>query len=55
MPFRISMNLGNSNHGDRKSPKDRVVGPLPHGHNLWLVNGGDPNYLLTRVILQVGM
>ena len=20
-----------SNHGDRKSPKDRVVGPLPNG------------------------
>ena len=30
-----------------KSPKDRVVGPLPHGRTLWLVNTGDPNYLLT--------
>ena len=37
------------------SPLSRVVGPLPNGHNSWLVNGGDPNYLLTRVILQVGM
>ena len=22
-----------NNHGDRKSPKDRVVGPLPNGLN----------------------
>ena len=34
-----------SNHGDRKSPKDRVVGPLPNGPTPWLINGGDPNYL----------
>ena len=25
--------VGN-NHGDRKSSKDRVVGPLPNGHGL---------------------
>ena len=30
----------------RKSPKDRVVGPLPNGRTSWLINGGDPNYLL---------
>ena len=32
--------------------KDRVVGPLPNGHS-WLINGGDPNDLLTGMILQV--
>ena len=42
-----------SNHGDCKSPKDRVVGPLPNGHS-WLINAGDPNHLLTGMILQVG-
>ena len=25
-----------------KSPKDRVVGPLPNGLTPWLTNGGDP-------------
>ena len=34
-----------NNHGDRKSPKDRVVGPLPNGQTPWLINGG--NLLLT--------
>ena len=29
-----------NNHGDRKSPKDRVVGPHPNGRNLWLINQG---------------
>ena len=45
-----------NSHGDHKSPKDRVVGPLPNG-NSWLINGGDPNHLLTTVtgmILEVG-
>ena len=32
-----------NNHGDRKSPKDRVVGPFPNGLTSWLVNGGDPH------------
>ena len=38
-----------------KSPKDRVVGPLRNGHSgySWLMNGGDPNHLLTEMILQV--
>ena len=27
-----------NNHGDPKSPKDWVVGPLPNGHS-WLING----------------
>ena len=27
IPWLVSVN----NHGDRKSPKDRVVRPLPHG------------------------
>ena len=42
-----------NNHGDGKSPKDRVVGPLPNGHS-WLMNGG--YYLLTipGMILQAG-
>ena len=26
--------------GDHKSSKDRVVGPLPNGRTLWLINGG---------------
>ena len=34
-----------NNHGDRQSPKDRVVGPLPNGRTSWLTNGGDPNHL----------
>ena len=42
-----------NNHGDRKSPKDRVVGPLPFMAFLWLLNGADPNHLLTGMILQV--
>ena len=29
-----------NNHGDRKSPKDRVMGPLPNGRTSWLINGG---------------
>ena len=38
-----------NNHGDRMSPKDGVVGPLPNGRTPWLINGGpDPNHLLTR-------
>ena len=28
-----------------KSPKDRVVGPLPNGRTLWLINGGDPKHV----------
>ena len=35
-----------NNHGDRKSPKDKVF-PLPNGLYKWLINRGDPNYLLT--------
>ena len=31
-----------------------VVGPLPNGRTPWLINGGDPNYLLSGVILQAG-
>ena len=43
-----------NNHGDRcKSPITVVVGPLPNGRTLWLINGGDPNYLISGVILQV--
>ena len=29
-----------NNHGDRKSPKDRVVGPLPNGLFMAYINGG---------------
>ena len=35
-----------------QSPKNRVV-PLPNGHS-WIINGGDPNHLLTGMNLQVG-
>ena len=31
-------------HGDRKSPKDRVVGPLPNGLYKSLINRDDSNY-----------
>ena len=33
------------NHGDPKSPKDRVVGPLPNGLDRWLINGGCPGMI----------
>ena len=39
--------LGGSSHGLY------VVVPLPNGHS-WIINGGDPNHLLTGMILQVG-
>ena len=35
-----------SNCGDRKSPIPGGI-PLLNGLFLWLMNGGDPNYLLT--------
>ena len=37
-----------------KSPKDRVVGPFPNSLYgfICLINGGDPNHLLTGMILQ---
>ena len=37
-----SSHLGNeeNNHGDPRSPKDRVVGPLPNCRTPWLINGG---------------
>ena len=41
-----------NNHGDRKSHKDRVVGPFQMAF-LWLINGGDPNHLLGGMILLV--
>ena len=33
-----------NNHGDRKSPKDRV-GLVINGRASWLINGGDPQPL----------
>ena len=39
--------------GDRFCPLNGVVGPLTNGRTSWLINGGDPNYLLTGMILQV--
>ena len=36
------------------SPLTGVVGPLTNGRTPWLINGGDPNHLLTGVILQIG-
>ena len=41
-----------NNHGDCCCPVNGVLGPLPHGHS-WLIHGGDPNYLLSGMILQV--
>ena len=32
----------------------RVVGPLPNSLNGLLINGDDPNYLPTGMILQLG-
>ena len=43
-----------NNHGDRVRPLSRVV-PLPNGRTSWLINGGDPNYLLSGMILQVAV
>ena len=42
-----------SNHGGLKSPRPGVVGPLLNGLASWLVNRGDPNYLLSGMILQL--
>ena len=36
-----------------KSHKDRGNVPLPHGRTSWLINGGDPNHLLSGMILQI--
>ena len=36
------------------SPLCGVI-PLPNGRTPWLINGGDPNYLLSGKILQVGL
>ena len=41
------------NHGDRFRPLSRVVGPLPNGRTPWFINGGDPNHLLSEMILPV--
>ena len=40
--------VGENHHGDRW-----LWDPLQMPF-LWLINGGDPNYLLTGMILQVG-
>ena len=34
------------------SPLSKVIS-LPHGRTSWLINGGDPNHLLSGMILQV--
>ena len=45
--------MANKHVGDRKSPRPGVV-PLPSMAFLWLINGGDPNYLqVPGMILQV--
>ena len=43
-----------NNHGDRFRPLNGVMGPLINGQTSWLINGGDPNHLLTGMILQAG-
>ena len=43
-----------SNHGDRFRPLNGGYGtPYKWPKFKWLINGGDPNYLLTGMILQV--
>ena len=58
-PFGGTTIYGNTNinnHGPwLVSPLNRVVvGPFPNGRTLGLINGGEPNHLLTGMILQVG-
>ena len=44
-----------NNHGDRCCPlRIGLWDPLQMAVS-WLINGGDPNYLLTGMILQVGI
>ena len=53
--WRIIPGLGYvvSNHGDRFRPlRIGLWDPLQMACS-WLINGGDPNYLLTGMILQV--
>ena len=38
--------------GDHKTPKDRVVGPLPNGRTPWLLNGGYQLLTSPGMILQ---
>ena len=40
--FQPSIFRGYVSFREGKSPKDRVVGPLPNGRTSWLINGGDP-------------
>ena len=42
-----------SNHGDRCCPQDLGLWDPFQMAFLWLINGGDPNYLLSGMILQV--
>ena len=42
-----------NNHGDRKSPKDLGLWDPFQMAFLCLINGGDPDYLLSGMILQV--
>ena len=43
-----------NNHGDRFRPlRIGLWDPLQMGVS-WLIKGGDPNHLLTGMILQVG-
>jgi len=44
-----------NNHGLSKSPNDWVVpfSILFQMDSFWLINGGDPNHLLTGTFLQV--
>ena len=44
--------LGGSSHFGRWFIT-MVGGPLPTGRTPWLINGSDPNHLLTGMILQV--
>ena len=44
-----------NNHGEYISHLNGVVViPLTNGRTSWLINGGDPNHLLSVMILQVG-
>ena len=54
--WRIILGLGYvvSKHGDRFRPLKGGCSPSKWPNFMTAINGGDPNYLLSGVILQVG-
>ena len=45
---------GLDHHGHRFRPLNGFVGPLINGRTPWLINGGDPNYLVQLRIQVLG-